>query len=159
MHGTGAVLGNIPEIAAGGIMVLMFLSTFTNVLARYLFNSPIEWAEELSRYAFVWLVFLGAAACTKRKRHIVIENLVLVCPGRVQSLLRVLAHLATLVLMTVVLLYGWKLMRNATQSTATLMIPKAFVYSVIPFTALSIILYSVGDLLQDAKAFLQGGES
>jgi len=157
MLGIGAVLCNLPEIATSVVMVLMFLTTLTNVAARYVFNSPIAWADELSRYAFIWLVFLGAAACTKRKRHIVINNLVLACPGRVQSLLRVLAHLATLVLMIVVLFYGWKLMRNATQSTATLMIPKSIVYSVVPFSALLIILYSVADLLRDVKTLLRGG--
>ena len=47
------------EIVAGMFMVLMSLTTFANVVARYVFNSPIQWAEEFSRYAFIWVVFLG----------------------------------------------------------------------------------------------------
>ena len=48
------------EIASGALLVLMSLATFGNVVARYFFNNPIEWAEEFSRYAFIWIVFLGA---------------------------------------------------------------------------------------------------
>ncbi len=58
----------------------MSLATFGNVVARYFFNSPIEWAEEFSRYAFIWIVFLGAAVCTKHGRHIVIDGLALALP-------------------------------------------------------------------------------
>jgi len=58
------------EIVAGVFMVLMSVTTFANVLARYFFNSPIQWAEELARYSFIWVVFAGAVVCTKRKRHI-----------------------------------------------------------------------------------------
>jgi hypothetical protein len=44
-------LRNIEEIVAGILMVLMSLATFSNVVARYILNSPIQWAEEFSRYA------------------------------------------------------------------------------------------------------------
>ena len=159
MRRTAEVLGDMPEIAASIFMVLMFLTTFTNVLARYVFNQPIEWAEEFSRYAFIWLVFLGAAACTRRKRHIVIDNLVLASPPRLQTFFKFLAHMAILILMIIIFLYGCRLMWNATQSTATLMIPKSFVYSVVPFSALWVIIYSVGDLLCDAQRLWGGGES
>ena len=62
------------EILSGTFMVLMSLTTFANVVARYFFNSPIQWAEEFSRYAFIWVVFMGAVVCTKHKRHIGIDS-------------------------------------------------------------------------------------
>jgi len=67
------ILKNFEEIAAGSFLVLMSAATFGNVILRYVFNSPTQWAEEFSRYAYIWVVFLGAAACSKRKLHIVID--------------------------------------------------------------------------------------
>lgn len=138
-------------------MVVMFLSTVANVVARYVFNSPIEWAEELSRYAFIWLVFLGSAACTKRKRHIAIDNLVQVLPDRVRAPFVVVADLATLALMGILLAYGWKLMVNATQATATLAVPKSVVYAVVPFAAALILVYTLTDLWRDLGLLWHGG--
>jgi len=37
----------------------MVISTFLQVIFRYLFNHPLFWSEELSRYCFVWIVFVG----------------------------------------------------------------------------------------------------
>lgn len=44
--------------------------TFTQVILRTFFNEPQAWAEEVSRYIFVWVVFLGAAIAVYRDTHI-----------------------------------------------------------------------------------------
>ncbi len=149
---------NLAEIGACVFMLLMFLSTITNVVARYVFNSPIQWAEELSRYAFIWLVFLGSAACTKRKRHIAIANLVSTLPGRSRDAVVILADLATVGFVSILLVYGWKLTAHATQTTATLVIPKSIVYAVIPFTACLLLGYGLADLWRDVRKFRRGGQ-
>jgi TRAP-type transport system small permease protein len=43
---------------------------FGNVLARYVFSSPIIGSVEVARIAFVWATFLGAATALKRGKHI-----------------------------------------------------------------------------------------
>jgi len=40
------------------------------VVARYLFNAPTVWAEELSRLLLVWGTYLAAAALVRRREHI-----------------------------------------------------------------------------------------
>jgi TRAP-type transport system small permease protein len=150
-------LANLAEIGATVFMVLMFLSTVTNVIARYVFNSPIQWAEEFSRYAFIWLVFLGSAACTKRKRHIAIEGLVAALPSRIRGAVVVVADLATVAFVSILLVYGWKLTMHATQTTATLVIPKSIVYAVIPFTACLLLGYGLADLRRHVGSLWRGG--
>ena len=120
------------EILSGIFMVLMFLATFANVVARYLFNSPIQWAEEFSRYAFIWVVFLGAVVCTKHKRHIGIDSAVKALPGHVQPWVNLAADLMTFALMVIIIWYGWILTRGATQMTATLKLPQYLIYMVVP---------------------------
>ncbi|MHB0867936.1 MAG: TRAP transporter small permease [Chloroflexota bacterium] len=158
MGALGFLIRNFEEIVVGVFMTLMSLATFSNVVARYLFNSPIQWAEEFSRYAFIWIVFMGAAICTKRKRHIVIDGFVLAMPKRLRPLFALLADLMVLVLMAAVIYYSVILARSATQPTATLQIPQYVVYSIVPVSGALILLYSLRDLKSDLRSLLSGGE-
>ena len=133
------------EILSGSFMVLMFLATFTNVLARYFLNSSIQWAEEFSRYAFIWIVFLGAVVCTKHKRHIGIDSVVKVLPAPVQPWVNLAADLITSALMVIIIWYGWILTRGATHMTATLNVPQYIIYVVVPASGVLGLLYSLGE--------------
>ncbi len=133
------------EILSGTFMVLMFLATFANVVARYFFNSPILWAEEFSRYAFIWVVFLGAVVWTKQKRHIGIDSVVKALPSHVKPWVNLAADFLTFALMGIIIWYGWILTRSATQITATLQIPQYVIYIVVPSSGVLGALYGVGD--------------
>jgi TRAP-type transport system small permease protein len=51
-------------------LVLMVLMVFGNVVLRYAFNSGITMSEELSRWLFVWMTFLGAIVALKDNAHL-----------------------------------------------------------------------------------------
>ena len=55
----------IEENLIAVILGTMALLTFANVVARYVFNSNIFWALELTVFLFAWLVLLGATYCSK----------------------------------------------------------------------------------------------
>jgi TRAP-type C4-dicarboxylate transport system permease small subunit len=142
------------EILSSIFMVLMFLATFTNVVARYFFNSPILWAEEFSRYAFIWVVFLGAVVCTKHKRHIGIDSVVKALPSHIQPRVNLVADVLTLGLMVIIIWYGWILTRSATQITATLQIPQYVIYIVVPSSGVLGALYGLGDFRRHLREAL-----
>ena len=56
---------------------LAFASTllFANVVLRYVFLAPISWAEELSLYLIVWIVFVGGSVAVRTRGHIAIDLL------------------------------------------------------------------------------------
>ena len=147
------------EILSGIFMVLMFLATFTNVVARYFFGNPIQWAEEFSRYAFIWVVFLGAVVCTKHKRHIGIDSVVKALPSRVQPWMNLAADLLTLVLMVIIIWYGWLLTRSATQITATLMVPQYIIYVVVPASGVLGALHCLGDFSRHLRESFTRGKT
>jgi TRAP-type C4-dicarboxylate transport system permease small subunit len=152
------VTQHFEEIVAGVFMVVMSLATFANVVARYFFNSPIQWAEELARYSFIWVVFLGAVVCTKRKRHIVIDILQQSLPARPTAWTRLLVDCCTVGIALVIAYYGWKLTASATQITATLQIPHYVIYAVVPVSAALIILHTLGDFVANMRAALRREE-
>jgi TRAP-type C4-dicarboxylate transport system permease small subunit len=150
---------NFEEILSGVFMVLMSLTTFANVVARYLFSSPIQWAEEFSRYSFIWVIFLGAVVCTKHKRHIGIESVVLALPRQVRPWVNLAADLLTLGLMMIILWYGWVLTRGATQITATLKLPQYVIYIVVPASGALGFLYSLSDFRNHLREALRGRQT
>ena len=57
-------------------LAIMVLLVFGNVVLRYGFNSGITVSEELSRWAFVWMTFLGAIVAIKDNGHLGTDMLV-----------------------------------------------------------------------------------
>lgn len=51
-------------------LVLMVVLVFGNVVLRYVFNSGIAVSEEISRWLFVWLTFLGAIVALREHGHL-----------------------------------------------------------------------------------------
>jgi TRAP-type C4-dicarboxylate transport system permease small subunit len=58
------------------LMLAMVVMVFGNVVLRYAFNSNIVVSEELSRYFFVWLTFIGAVVAVHEGTHLGVDNLV-----------------------------------------------------------------------------------
>lgn len=57
-------------------LVVMVVLLFGNVAMRYLFNSGINVSDEISRLAFVWLIFLGSVLALRDHQHIGVTMLV-----------------------------------------------------------------------------------
>ena len=57
-------------------LVVMVLLVFGNVVLRYGFNSGITVSEEISRWLFVWLTFMGAVVALHEHAHLGTEMLV-----------------------------------------------------------------------------------
>jgi TRAP-type transport system small permease protein len=57
-------------------LVAMVCMVFGNVVLRYAFNSGILVSEELSRYCFIWLTYLGAMVAMREGGHLGVDTLV-----------------------------------------------------------------------------------
>ncbi|WP_310626763.1 TRAP transporter small permease [Limnohabitans sp.] len=64
------------EAAIAFCLALMVVLVFGNVFLRYAMNSGITLSEELSRWAFVWMTFLGAIVALKEHGHLGTDMLV-----------------------------------------------------------------------------------
>jgi C4-dicarboxylate transporter DctQ subunit len=85
------------ETLIATLLGLMTLVTFANVIARYIFNTNILWALEVTVFLFAWLVLVGASYCVRIGAHLGVDIVIhSVPPGprRVLGLLSVAASLA-----------------------------------------------------------------
>lgn len=64
------------EILLVSAMVAMCVMVFTNVVLRYGFNRGLAISEEMARFSFVWLTFIGAVLTFRDNAHMGIETVV-----------------------------------------------------------------------------------
>lgn len=77
-------------------LALMVVLVFTNVVLRYAFNSGITVSEELSRWLFVWVTFMGAIVAMHEGAHLGTDMLVSRLSVRGKKFCLVLGHLLML---------------------------------------------------------------
>lgn len=91
-------------------LVLMVLLVFGNVVLRYGFNSGITVSEEISRWLFVWLTFMGGVVALHEHAHLGTEMLV----GRLGPMGKKVCLVLGYLLM---LLVCWLIFRGALEQT------------------------------------------
>src|SRR5215216_7284315 len=77
-------------------LAIMVVLVFGNVVLRYVFNSGIAVSEEVSRWLFVWLTFLGAIVALKEHGHLGSDMLVSRLPVAGKKALAVAAQVLML---------------------------------------------------------------
>ena len=63
----------VERVVAVGLLVMVLSATFAQVVARFVFDSPFFWSEELSRYGYVWLVFVASVFVMGERTHLTVE--------------------------------------------------------------------------------------
>jgi C4-dicarboxylate transporter DctQ subunit len=100
----GRWFDQIEETSIALCLALMTILTFANVVARYVFNSNILWALELTVFLFAWLVLMGCSYGVHKQFHIgvdVVINAVSPTYRRILALLSITACLAFSILLLV----------------------------------------------------------
>ncbi|MFK8036641.1 MAG: TRAP transporter small permease [Hyphomicrobiales bacterium] len=99
-------LDQIEENLIAILLGTMTLLTFANVIARYVFNSNIFWALELTVFLFAWLVLLGASYAVKKNSHLGVDAIVnMMGPSK--------RRITTLIVAAVCILYAFLLLKGS----------------------------------------------
>ena len=144
-------LVKVEAVLAAAILVILIACTFFGVLARYLFNSPFTWEEEVQVACMVWITFLAAPVAFHTKSHVAIEILVDAFPQKVQRVIEVLI----MILMYAILIYFFfrslefiSVLARTGRKTPILMAPYSMIYGVAP---VSIILMLISYTYETVK--------
>lgn len=124
------------------LMAAMALLVFANVLARYLFNHSIIWAEELSRYMMIWVGFLASGLVLRLGAHIAVDVFQDLLPRRAAQAMRVAVVAALAATFVAMAWLGVSYVRFAWgQETPVLNWNFALVYLAIPIGALLMLVH------------------
>ena len=150
-----AWVDQILSAAIGAGLIGIFLLNLYQVGGRYLFGVGEIWIPDLTRLLFIWMVFLGTALMHQRKRHLVIDVLLLKFPGPARRMAEALIALGMLGLAGVMAVVGWRIMQIRMDIPYTgLEIPTGYAYLAVPVAATLMALTSLANLWE----WVQQGE-
>ena len=89
------------------LYTLVVLTVFLEIFRRFFLSYSSIWAEEVARYAFIYIAWIGAAAAIKERAHIRIDFLLPLLSMRWRTVVCVFGDIATLVL--AVLALNWSI--------------------------------------------------
>jgi len=64
----------VAEKAVALLLVMVILGVMAaQVIARYFFQHPLSWSEEVARLAMIWLTFIAASFVLAERQHVAVE--------------------------------------------------------------------------------------
>ncbi len=139
--------------------VMLVLTMFIEVVRREVFAYSSIWGEEIVRYSFIYLAWIGAAAAVKERGHIRIDVLMQYVGPRVKALLYIFGDLV-MGFVAIVAFY-WSLetvLVSAKFGSVThgLRISQVWFLSAVPFGFGLVLFRLAQSLLRDLRDFRDG---
>jgi len=103
----GDWFGRLEEGLIAFLLAAMTLISFSQVVARYVFNFSFVWALELVTFLFAWMIFLGMSYGVRVGSHIGVDALVKVLKPRTAQIVGAAAAIFCIVYAVIVFVGGW----------------------------------------------------
>jgi len=127
-------LMEVPRFIVGALILASIAINFANVIGRYVFFSPIVWAEEVMIFIMIWCVFIGAVLVTWDGRHLRMDLLANGIPEPWRMLVNFIASLGFLVVAALVVTQSWEvvsLFARLGQRSTTAGVPMVIPHSAV----------------------------
>jgi TRAP-type C4-dicarboxylate transport system permease small subunit len=115
------------------LFALLVAVVFANIFSRSVLSNSLPWAEELSRFLFVWITFIGAVLVNKSFGHMRLDLLKQRLPGTASVLLEIAISLIAACVMYIMLRGGYSMMmENLDYLSPALEFPYGVINGVVP---------------------------
>ena len=122
------------------ISVVMICVTLAQVIFRYVIAAPLPWSEEMARYCFVWIVFLGGALGLARGIHLGVDLFVNMLPRGAQRWLDILTSLLIAAFAAIVINASFPVLNmNMFQRSPALGVQMSWIYIAITISMALIV--------------------
>jgi len=145
MHKVRNAIMRVLGVAIVALFIFMTLIGSYQIITRYLFNKPSTVSEELLTYSFTWMALLASAYVFGKRDHMRMGFLADKLTGPARRYLEITIDILVFALSAVVMVYGGIAITKLTliQTTASLQVPMAYIYVIVPVTGVLIMLFSV----------------
>ncbi len=151
-----ATTGTATALACAMLVVAASLGVF-QIFTRFVIESPAEWTEVMIRFSLIWMVFLGIPAAFRQGAMVSVDVLYRWSPARIRRVLDYVVAVAALVLITVIIWWGWDYAnRGKVQSMIGLENVSMFwAYLAMPVGGLFAVIGIIGNLLDPQRLELE----
>lgn len=144
-------LDKLENFACQLLLCLFVTLLFIQVILRVFFNYGVPWSEELSRFAFVWFVFLGASYAARLSAHNRVTFHLRLMPEKVRKLIELVGDMVWIVFNTLMTIKSIEVIESMLEFTfysPALNWSMAYLYLIFPisFTLTSIRIIQVNYL-------------
>jgi tripartite ATP-independent transporter DctM subunit len=103
-----SALAWITEVPAAALVVIEIAVLFSGVVARYAFNQPLVWSDELASVLFLWLAMFGAVIALRRHEHMRLTALVKLARPRRRAFLETLSAIVVAIFVLQIILPAYE---------------------------------------------------
>ncbi len=139
--------------------VMLVGTMFIEVVRREVFSYSSIWGEEIVRYSFIYLAWIGAAAAIKSRGHIRIDVIMNYVPQTVKTLLYIFGDIVMFIVALVALYWSWESVHVSwTFGSVThgLRISQVFFLFAVPFGFALIMVRLIQSFLRDVSDLRHG---
>lgn len=139
--------------------VMLVGTMFIEVVRREVFSYSSIWGEEIVRYSFIYLAWIGAAAAVKERGHIRIDVILNYVPRMVKHLLYIFGDLVMFMIALIALYWSWEAVHVSWKFgsvTHGLRISQVFFLFAVPFGFALVILRLIQSFLRDLSDLRNG---
>ena len=143
------------------LSVLMVFLIFLQVFMRYVMQNSLSWTEELARYSFIWLIYIGISFAVKEQRHIKIDVVLLLFKERGKLIFGIIANLLFLAFAIAVVIYGYNISQQLLafgQKSPANQIPMGLVYLATPVGMGLTAIRLIQQLIKEFKTLMGKGD-
>ena len=141
-------------------LVVTTLIIFAQIIMRSVFNSSLTWSEELTRYIFIWQIWLGVSIAQKEKQHIKVELLFsFIKNEKFKDVVDIIATLIMIAFNVFLVIKGSELVGQMIvrhNLSGAMRLPMYIVYLVLPLSAGILSLRLAGQLVSDMEDLFSG---
>jgi C4-dicarboxylate transporter DctM subunit len=131
------------EVITGALLFSTLVIALVQVFFRYVLNDSLAWPEEMARWAFIWLVFVGAAMVARRSGHVIIDLVPNMLGERALAWHAIMVRVIVTAVDAMLLMQGWDLVMRSSYVSPALEWPFTYLYLAIPTGAALSLIFAV----------------
>lgn len=115
----------------GILAVLMSVTSiivFLQVIMRFVFRNSLTWSEELARYLFIWMIYIGVSYGIKKRSHLAVDALDSLFGKKGILITNTIVDMFLMAFMVTMTYFGFDIVLRATRVSAALGLPMKYVY-------------------------------
>ena len=128
---------------------------FTQIIMRSVFNFSLSWSEELSRYIFIWQIWLGTSMAYKYKQHIKVELIFDIFKSKKShKIINLMVSIIWLGFNIFLTIKGVELlisMNNRNVLSSGMRLPLVYIYASLPISSFMVSLRIILDFIDTIK--------
>jgi TRAP-type C4-dicarboxylate transport system permease small subunit len=144
---------------SSAVFIVLVASVCVQVFMRYVLDMPSPRLFELAIYAFIWIIYLGAALACRYNQHVRFDILYQRLPRKVSQALDIFFHLVSDVALLVILYPVTKYMIDMFKiKSSALRIPWTFLLGIYPLFVILVIVHNVESIVANWRS-IRGKEA